>query len=671
MAKIEDSELVAAKEAVTARLGALRLTDWHLRAVDRRLETYCAAVIAHPAGHCLWEQLAVERFLRLCTRYGLNARRVRAFFTFYENLTFAGASGPTHYRLTPVQCFQFASIYGFWDGERRVTREAVLFVPRKFSKTTSSAAFAVWDLLMGDSNAEAYIGANSADQARACFDAVRRALIALDPGGRRFVVNEQTVRSLMAGRSAKAQCLTANARTKDGLNASTIIMDEFSQARDAGLLGVLTTSTGARLNPLTVIITTASEVYDGPFFEMLAGYKRMLLDEGSEPRDDSVFAHLFEPDAGDAEDDPATWRKVHPHLGVTVKPDYYRQEYERAQRLGAEAQMAFRTKLLNLYTTNAAREWLTRKDVERAMRPVPPVWGPRTVATVGIDLSVCNDLTAVAAVYYDTDTARMQVVADYFFPEGALAGHADEELLRRWAAAGHLRLTEGRTIQYADIFRHIEEISRRVAIVGVAYDSYGARDLGNALRSSGYAPVLLAVPQIYGYFTSPVFFLEKYLKDGLLSLDDNPMHAWCFANCVLCENSRGFKPEKRTKAAKIDGVIAMLMAIREAVLAAHRRISRYRRPGHAALYRVSLRRHGRHGAQRRPRPRPRHFRGGGLCRGLRPERRAGRSRAHRSEQSPLRPRMGRPGNRPLRGLGGRCLLSTSESATAHTTPLNP
>lgn len=45
------------------------------------------------------------------------------------------------------------------DG-RRLIRTAYLFVPRKFSKTTSCAALAVYDMLFGDNNAQAYVGAN-------------------------------------------------------------------------------------------------------------------------------------------------------------------------------------------------------------------------------------------------------------------------------------------------------------------------------------------------------------------------------------------------------------------------------------------------------------------------------------------------------------------------------
>ena len=119
-----------------------------------------------------------------------------------------------------MQAFQFASVYGFRDsGGRRLVKECALFVPRKFSKTTGSAAFALWDLLFGDSNAESYTAANSQDQAKKCFDVIRGAMVRLDPDGRKYVINEQIIKPTRSNpRKAQAQCLTANARTKDALS---------------------------------------------------------------------------------------------------------------------------------------------------------------------------------------------------------------------------------------------------------------------------------------------------------------------------------------------------------------------------------------------------------------------------------------------------------------------
>ena len=239
MIEEEKERLLQAKHDVSARLSSIDFSQYGLQHVDYRIDLYVHEVALHPNAHNLWEQLAVERFLKMVRRYGLNRREVKRFFTFYELLYFPGKEGMRHYRLTPVQCFQFASVYGFWVGHRRVVREVCLFVPRKFSKTTSGAAFPLYDLFFGDANAECYFGANSFDQAKKGFNVLRGCVARLDPMGLRYVVNEDVIKSRRQDRTAFAQCLSNNSRTKDGLNASTVVIDEYSQARRTSYLRCL------------------------------------------------------------------------------------------------------------------------------------------------------------------------------------------------------------------------------------------------------------------------------------------------------------------------------------------------------------------------------------------------------------------------------------------------
>lgn len=434
MTEEEKDRLRQAKEDVTGLLAGTDIDRYRLTEVDSRLDSYVREVAGNPDGHNLYEQLAVARFFTMCDKYGINATEVWQFCDFYESLYFPGKAGQQQYKLTPVQYFQFASIFAFWVGSRRVVREVVLYVPRKFSKTTGTASLAIYDLLYGDANAESYTGANSNDQAKKCFDVIRGCMRKLDPKERRYVINEQTIKSRRKDRTAFAQCLTANARTKDGLNASTVIMDEFSQAKSSELLTVLTTSMGVRENPLTVIITTASDVFDGPFYEMLQGYKSVLL---GEYEDDSLFAHIFEPDLDDPEDDESTWRKVHPHIGVTVSIDFYRQEYKNALRNGSEAMLAFRTKLLNTYAENEQRSWISSTLARHISRPlsIDGIKG-RPDAMVAIDLSESDDFSAVTMGMYDSVHKNFYFHTAYFFPIGALPEHPNEKLYRTWAEKG-------------------------------------------------------------------------------------------------------------------------------------------------------------------------------------------------------------------------------------------
>ena len=564
MTDLEKEELRIAKKDVTARLERISVARYGLSTVDERLEIYTRGVINNPEQHNLWEQLSVELFFRKIDRYGLARVPVQRFFKMYETLYFPSKTASlAQYRLTPVQAYQFANVYGFWrpDG-RRVVRECCLFVPRKFSKTTGTASFAVNDLLYGDNNAEVYVGANSQDQAKKCFEVIRGAIGKLDTRQKRFWINKEQIYPRKGNpRQAFAQCLTANAKTKDGLNASTVIMDEFSQARDSELLTVLTTSMGVLENPLTVIITTASDVFDGPFYAMLQGYKEVLLGKID---DDSLFAHLFEPDVDDAENDPATWRKVHPHLGVTVQSDFYDIEYKKAERNGAAAMLAFRTKLLNLYTVNEQKSWIpaTRaRDIARKATVEGIVGMPE--AMVGIDLSVRGDFSAVTVGFYNTNDYSFGYITDYFFPEGALEGHVNERLYRKWASQGYLHLLPGEVIDHDKIVDHVMLIAERTKILKIGYDAYKAQDVVNMLKTIGDARRVVAISQTKGNFNAPVESFEHGVWTDHIWINDNPINYYCFGNAVIEEdNMENKKPVKRVETQRIDGVITMLMCHR-------------------------------------------------------------------------------------------------------------
>lgn len=561
MTEEEKDRLRQAKAEVTALLADADIECYRLSEVDSRLDAYVREVAGHPEAHNLYEQLAVARFFVMCDRYGINVTEVWQFADFYESLFFPGKRGQQRYELTPVQYFQFASIFAFWEDGRRVVREVVLYVPRKFSKTTGTASLALYDLLYGDANAESYTGANSSDQAKKCFDVIRGCMRKLDPKERRYVINEQTVKSRRKDRTAFAQCLTANARTKDGLNASTVIMDEFSQARSSELLTVLTTSMGVRDNPLTVIITTASDVFEGPFYEMLQGYKSVLL---GEYEDDSVFVHIFEPDLDDAEDDESTWVKVHPHIGVTVSIDFYRQEYKNAVRNGSEAMLAFRTKLLNIYAENEQRSWISSTLARHISRPIiiDGIKG-RPDAMVAIDLSESDDFSAVTAGIYDADTKNYYFHTAYFFPAGALAGHPNEKLYRTWIDKGFLILTEGDVIDYRKIVEYVLYLNKYVCVLGVGYDPWKSQEVINMLAASGAENVIKGVRQTYGNFTAPVESFEHGAKTGHIFINDNPINYYCFGNAVLdTDKLENCKPIKRKHNQKIDGVITKLMCLR-------------------------------------------------------------------------------------------------------------
>ena len=532
---------------------------------DPRIGEYVLGCILHPEAHNVYELLGVKRFFYLLTKYEWRPKKVRHFFRFYEALKFSGLEGRRCYKLTPVQAFIFANIYGFYHDGLRLIRLAYLFVPRKFSKTTSVASLALYDMLFGDHNAQAYIGANSYQQAKICFDEIRAIMSGLDPDGHHTRINREQIFFKDRTRDSLIRCLTSNARTLDGLNASLAILDEFAQARDtagrsgASLKNVLTSSMGVRKEPLTVVCTTASDVVDGPFARELDGVKQVLR---GELENDTLFAAIFEPDVDDQEGDPATWRKVQPHLGITVREDYYAKEWADAQ-LSADKLLEFRTKLLNVFAVNERTAWISARVVGEASRHFTLGDFGRASAMCALDLSESDDFSAVTFGVYRQAERSFWFNTRYYFPEGALEGHPNEHLYRIWAEQGHLILTPGEVIDYRVIVDDILAANREVQLLGIGYDPWKSQEVINMLAAAGAKNVLRPVKQTYGYFTAPVQSFEHGIKTGHVFLNDNPINGFCFGNAVLDEdNLENKKPIKRTADRKIDGAITTLMCLR-------------------------------------------------------------------------------------------------------------
>ena len=553
-----------AKRLAIERLKGVKLGKYLLGAIDTRLTKYIRSLITKPNAHNVYELLAAVKFLRMLETYSFDTAAAVNFMHFYEFLKFSGQNGRQSYKLTPVQVFQFASIMGFVkDDGNRLVRNALLFVPRKFSKTTSVCAFAIYDFLFGDDNAQAYTGANSYDQAKICFDEISRVLHGLDPGWTRFKATRELIK-WRDGRHSSIRCLSNSPDKLDGLNASTVIMDEYAQADSADLRNVLTTSMGMRTNPLLITITTASDKQTAPFVEELEHEKGVLLREvlGGYTDDDTSFAHIFTPDCDDDESDPHTWAKVQPHLGVTVRPDFYEQQWAEAQK-SAENMKAFRTKMLNIFVTGNDKSWIEGSTIREHSRKLDiDSLGYRADCEVAVDLSVDNDFSAVSYYIYLKNEQRSHIHTEYYFPKGQMAKHPNREVYQRWVDGGYLHLCEGNIIDYGQMVNDILAHGRNLRILQIGYDPNKAADFTNLIINCGGEKYLHPYKQTYYYFTKPCMAIVRMIEMGLLTFNENPINNYCFDNCVLDRDSMdNCKPLKRSENKKIDGAITSLMSL--------------------------------------------------------------------------------------------------------------
>lgn len=603
--------------------------------------TYIESVQADPKGHNEYEILGVLLFMRKIAIYPFDVEVVQRYCKYYSCLPFAAQEGVTHFELTPVQTFAVANMFGLKTtnplGETvRLTRDAYLFVPRKFAKTTFASALPPWFMLFEDYNSESYTIANSFQQAKVCFNMQRGIMQNLDPDGRHFRVNRESIffepSAKGIKRASKSVCLAASPRNLDGLNAELVIRDEGAQARDtatksgADLKNVLTSSEGARKQPLNIDITTASDVVDGPFHHELKGVYLVLESAVKPPRgkasiNDSLFALIFQPDVTDKDPgDPKLWAKVQPHLGITVQLDYYEKEWQRAQ-LSPENMLTFKTKLLNIFCINEAEVWISPTIQQRAQltfrqgltngRDIEADFWQEIAALseqhdewftafAAVDLSTTGDFTAATIDIYVAPLQQHWLITHYYVPDGIRVwDEPDEEgrivrkeaapfdgkihsqhpgrfLYQLWAKDGHLIITHGEQVDWTPLVDWLLEVADRpgISMQGIGYDDWKATDFVNMIvTAQGGSGGLRPIGQTPAEFTTPCMTYQRAMQTGHLFHAPNPITTYCHQNATLRKDSMGnIKPDKLhdDPGKHIDGLITSLMALKQHIEQGHR-----------------------------------------------------------------------------------------------------
>ena len=205
------------------------------------------------------------------------------------------------------------------DGLRQY-QTAYLEIPRKNGKSELAAAIALF-LLFGDNEpgAEIYSAAADREQASLVFNAQRRWSVTV-------LSDMCKIMTLRTDRIYETASFTGHQLggvQQAWFNAHAVIYDEIHSAPNRELWDVLSTSMGARTQPLMLGITTAGYDRNSICWE-LHDYGQKIIDGVVE--DPTFFPLIFAADEGDEWTDEKVWRKANPNLGVSIKLDFLRRE---------------------------------------------------------------------------------------------------------------------------------------------------------------------------------------------------------------------------------------------------------------------------------------------------------------------------------------------------------
>lgn len=323
---------------------------------------------------------------------------------------------------------------------------------------------------------------------------------------------------------------------------------------------MLTTSTAARAQPLTIVISTTSS---DPTHVMSE-----LVEYGKKVRDgvikDPTFAPVIYQAPPEADPwDETVWHACNPALGDFRSIDEMRTFAARAKRVPS-LELVFRNLYLN-QPVDADQRFLSSADWDAGTTPVDLEQLEGRPCFGGLDLSSTQDLTALVLVFPDDDYPPSYDVLAWFWSAGDTLrerGERDRVPYALWRDQGYLEAPPGRAIDKGAVVRRLAEVTSRFDVQGIAFDRWRIADLKKALADDGLEVPLVDWGQGFRDMAPAVDALETAVLTGRLRHGGHPVLRWNAANACITQDPAGSrKIDKARSTGRIDGLVALAMAI--------------------------------------------------------------------------------------------------------------
>lgn len=467
--------------------------------------------------------------------------------------------------LLPWQDKIIRDIYGtVKENGYRQYNTAYIEIPKKNGKSELAAAVALL-MTCGDNEwgAEVYGCASDRQQASIVFDVAVNMVDQCPALKKRIKPILSTKRLLYKPTNSYYQVLSAEAYTKHGLNVHAVIYDELHSTPNRELFDVMTKGSGdARTQPLFFLITTAGTDRNSICFEQ--HQKALDIIEGRKI-DPTFYPVIYGIDDNDDWGLEKNWYKANPSLGHTIDIEKVRNAYNSAKENPAEENI-FRQLRLNQWVKQSTR-WMQmdRWDECDFSIDLDSLRGRECYG--GLDLSSTTDITAFVLVFPPRTSEEKYIVLPYFWiPDDnlKLRVRRDHVPYNVWEQQGFIKTTEGNVVHYGFIESFIEELGKIYNIKEIAFDRWGAVQMVQNLDGMGF--VVVPFGQGYKDMSPSSKELMKLTLEKKIAHGGNPVLRWMMDNIYVKTDPAGnIKPDKEKSTERIDGAVALIMALDRAI----------------------------------------------------------------------------------------------------------
>lgn len=537
---------------------------------------YIDEVLSGRQVACKWVRLACERHQRdLVTgaERGIwfdpeAAGHIIDFFMFCRHSKGEWVGQTIH--LEPWQQFVLWSTFGWMRADEKTGnpvrrfRTAYVEVARKNGKSTFASGIGLYMLdADGEPGAEIYSAATKKAQAKITFDEASR-MVKSSPSLRKRIRPFRDNLHI-PNTASKFEPLGRDTDSMDGLNVHCAIVDEVHAHKNSETWDLLETATGARREPLMIGITTAGFDRNSLCWN-LHQYAEKIV-EGI-ILDDSFFGIIYTLDEGDDPEDERSWIKANPNLGISKKWSDLRDKLTKAIEMPA-ALNSFLRRELNIWTQASSR-WVNPERWAACGAAINSDGLQGRTCYLALDLSSTTDVTAVVAVFPPTQANDpYQVLCRFYLPEENLKQrvHRDRVPYDVWVRQGFMTTTPGNVIDYDFVIADIDELMTRYDVAEIAYDPWGATQIQAQLAEMRDGEDwLIQFRQGFASMSPAMKALERLYMAGELAHGNNPVLTWMASNLVVREDPAGnIKPDKAKSTERIDGMVALAMAVDRAV----------------------------------------------------------------------------------------------------------
>ena len=456
--------------------------------------------------------------------------------------------------------WQKAEICRIYDNPHG-TRRAILSMGRKNAKTTLAACLLLAHLCgppaRNKPNSQLYSAAQSRDQAAIIFSLAAK-MVRMNPELLQAVTIQETAKSLICPElGTRYRALSADATTAYGLSPALVIHDELGQVRGprSPLYEALETATGAQESPLSIIISTQapSDV------DLLS----VLIDDAQAGHDPHTLVKLYTAPTDLDPFDEETIRLANPAFGTFLSAKEVLAMARDAQRMPAR-EAEYRNLILN-QRVEVSNPFIAPTVWKACGGPVGPLEAIPLYG--GLDLSEAADLTALVLI--GKRDGKWRVQPTFWLPSEGLSEKsvADRVPYDMWARQGYLQTTPGRSISYEFVASYLRDVFRRYDVRKLAFDRWNFKHLLPWLLKAGMSEQFVKdhfveFGQGVQSMSPALRDLEQVLLEGELAHGNHPVLTMCVTNTVIAVDDAGNrKPSKRKSTGRIDGMIALAMAV--------------------------------------------------------------------------------------------------------------